>query len=84
MGYIKINKDKCKGCMLCLSVCPKGLIKGSSKLNKMGIYYVEFVKNGGPVRRSTSTSKILPGEGGCTGCAMCALICPDVCIEVYK
>lgn len=23
-------------------------------------------------------------DGGCTGCAVCAVICPDVCITVYR
>lgn len=68
MGKIKIDKDRCKGCMLCVSVCSRGLIVKSKKLNKRGICAVELT---GPV-------------GKCNGCAMCAIICPDVCIEVYK
>ncbi len=24
------------------------------------------------------------GEEACTGCQMCALMCPDVCIEIYR
>ena len=23
-------------------------------------------------------------QDGCTGCGICALMCPDVCIEVYR
>jgi 2-oxoglutarate ferredoxin oxidoreductase subunit delta len=23
-------------------------------------------------------------DGDCTGCAVCAIICPDVCITVYR
>jgi len=23
-------------------------------------------------------------NGECTGCAICALVCPEVCIEVYR
>jgi len=38
---IKINKDKCKGCMLCVAVCPRALIVRSENLNKKGIYYIE-------------------------------------------
>ncbi len=71
MPRIKINKDKCKGCMLCVTTCPRGLIAKSKELNKRGIYYVEF--------KTKEKS-----ERGCTGCAMCAVICPDVCIEVYR
>lgn len=42
MPRIEIDKNKCKGCMLCVSACPQRLIVGSKKLNKTGIYYVEF------------------------------------------
>jgi len=65
MPGIKINKDKCKGCMLCISACPKGLIVRSKKLNKRGIYYVEFSKKDGCT--------------GCTMCAlMCPDMCIEV------
>jgi 2-oxoglutarate ferredoxin oxidoreductase subunit delta len=79
MGKVVINQDKCKGCLLCVNFCPKGLLKKSAKLNKRGLNFVEFssrdnFKNG--------ISGDLNGE--CIGCAQCAIICPDCCIEVYK
>lgn len=43
MAKISVNKEKCKGCMFCISVCPKGKIKKSGKLNSRGINYVEFI-----------------------------------------
>ncbi len=67
MAKIIINRDKCKGCFLCVSFCPKGLIKKSRKINKRGSNFVEF-----------------DAQGACIGCAQCAVICPDCCIEVYK
>ena len=85
MARIKVNKDKCKGCMLCVAVCPHGLIVKSKELNKRGIYSVEFKAKDNPkepVLRSRTRKQF--GEGGCTGCSMCAIICPDVCIEVYR
>lgn len=42
MGKITIDKEKCKGCLLCISVCPKGLIKPGNKLNKQGVKPVMF------------------------------------------
>ena len=42
MAKIIINQDRCKGCFLCVSFCPKGLIKKSAKLNKKGLNFVEF------------------------------------------
>jgi 2-oxoglutarate ferredoxin oxidoreductase subunit delta len=42
MAKITIDQDKCKGCLLCVHFCPKGLIKVSKKLNKQGAQSVEF------------------------------------------
>jgi 2-oxoglutarate ferredoxin oxidoreductase subunit delta len=77
MGKIKINKDKCKGCYLCVVNCPNNLIKISDELNVKGVKPVVF-RGGKPARRSSKS------EGGCSGCAMCALICPECIIEVYR
>ncbi|MFA4888871.1 MAG: 4Fe-4S binding protein [Candidatus Omnitrophota bacterium] len=67
MAKIVINKDRCKGCLLCVHFCSRKLIKKSRKMNKSGYAYAEFC-----------------GQGKCLGCAICALVCPDCCIEVYK
>lgn len=37
MPYIKIDREKCKGCLLCVTVCPKGELKQDEKLNRKGI-----------------------------------------------
>ena len=36
MGKITVNKDKCKGCLLCISACPKGLLIADQELNQRG------------------------------------------------
>jgi 2-oxoglutarate ferredoxin oxidoreductase subunit delta len=46
MAKIIIDQDKCKGCLLCVNFCPKGLIKKSVKLSKQGLNFVEFDANG--------------------------------------
>jgi 2-oxoglutarate ferredoxin oxidoreductase subunit delta len=78
MGKVIINKDKCKGCLLCISVCPKGLLVVDEDLNLRGANPVKFSRS----------SAILPKAGKssdeCLGCGLCAIICPDCCIEVYK
>ncbi len=40
---IKIDREKCKGCELCLSVCKKNVFRISEKFNKMGYRFAEVV-----------------------------------------
>ncbi|HOO56977.1 MAG TPA: 4Fe-4S binding protein [bacterium] len=69
MAYIKINKDKCKSCGVCVDVCPQNLIAVmEDELNVLGYRPVGFVGE----------------DGSCKGCKLCAEMCPDICIEVYK
>ncbi|MCX5701329.1 MAG: 4Fe-4S binding protein [Candidatus Omnitrophica bacterium] len=46
MPKITVDKNKCKGCLLCISVCPKGLIVVDKELNSLGANPVKF-KTGG-------------------------------------
>jgi len=67
-GKITFNSDVCKGCELCINVCPKNLISlDDSKLNKKG-YHPAYVAN--------------PEE--CIGCGSCAIMCPDSVIKVER
>lgn len=68
MARIRIDKERCKGCELCVTVCPRKLIRKSEEFNNRGLNFVVFQDEGSQ----------------CTGCALCALICPDVAIEVEK
>jgi 2-oxoglutarate ferredoxin oxidoreductase subunit delta len=36
MGKIKLRKERCKGCGLCVMACPKGLLMVSGKINRSG------------------------------------------------
>jgi 2-oxoglutarate ferredoxin oxidoreductase subunit delta len=63
---IKIDKNRCKSCQLCLLYCKQKCLVVSSEINAMGFHPVEYTGN------------------GCIGCTNCALICPDVVIEVYR
>ena len=68
MATIKINKDICKGCSMCVYSCPKKLIKLSeTEMNNKGYYIAE-----------------LSDESACTGCTACAMMCPDVAITVER
>ena len=67
-GRIEINRELCKGCEICIRYCPKNLITLSDKLNAAGYMPSEFIDK----------------NGECTGCATCAVVCPEVAIEVYR
>ncbi|MBD3230174.1 MAG: 4Fe-4S dicluster domain-containing protein [Candidatus Lokiarchaeota archaeon] len=41
---IEIDEDLCKGCELCISICPKNVIEKSNKTNREG-YLLPIIKN---------------------------------------
>ena len=41
-GKIRIDSERCKGCGLCVVVCPKKSIQISEKSNKNGYFPAEF------------------------------------------
>jgi len=43
--YIEIDYERCKGCLLCVSECPKKVIEKSNRLNSKGWQVVEPVRN---------------------------------------
>ena len=45
-GSIVISREVCKGCELCISFCPKGVIKLSDKLNAAGYQHALYLENG--------------------------------------
>lgn len=69
MGKIVINRERCKSCGFCTLACPKKLIAFSKEMNEMGLYPAEFPDT---------------HNGECTGCTLCAEVCPDVAIEVWR
>jgi len=68
MARIEIDEDRCKGCELCTTVCPKDLVHMADHFSAKGYRPSQFVDP----------------DGECIGCAFCAMICPDVCIVVYR
>jgi 2-oxoglutarate ferredoxin oxidoreductase subunit delta len=66
-GSIQIDRERCKGCALCIDFCPEHCIRLSDELNLKGYFVVAF-----------------DDSRECTACRSCALMCPDVAIEVSK
>lgn len=65
-GKVTIDESYCKGCGLCVDVCPKQVLELSkTRLNSKGYRICEPVK---------------PDE--CIGCINCAIMCPDSAIKV--
>ncbi|MGN0989716.1 MAG: 4Fe-4S dicluster domain-containing protein [Eubacteriales bacterium] len=70
MGKTKITIDtnRCKGCGLCVSVCPRQiLVLDDTVLNEKGY----------------SAAK-MTDQDKCIACAFCAKMCPDCVITVEK
>jgi 2-oxoglutarate ferredoxin oxidoreductase subunit delta len=67
-GTIVIHEYRCKGCELCTTVCPKGLIHMAGTFNAAGY----------------RPAVLVDPECACTGCLLCAIICPDAAITVYR
>lgn len=68
MAKVTFDVDRCKGCGLCESVCPKKIIKlAKEKINKKGYHPAEMID-----------------QASCIACAFCATMCPDTVITVEK
>lgn len=68
MPRIIVDERYCKGCSLCVTVCPREIIAlDPDRINAKGYH-----------------PAMLTDESRCTACANCALICPDVAITVEK
>ncbi len=43
MGRIEINSQRCKGCELCVTVCPVKILKISDSINEKGYHFPEVI-----------------------------------------
>ena len=68
MAKVTISENVCKGCGLCVSVCPKKILAlDEEKLNAKGYH-----------------PACMTAQDQCIACAMCAMMCPDSAIKVEK
>lgn len=67
-GKVTFDRDRCKGCGLCTSVCPKQIVVLEPEaLNKKGYHPATVIE-----------------MDKCIACASCARICPDSVITVER
>ncbi len=67
-GRVTFRQDRCKGCGLCVSVCPKKIIFLDENITNRKGYHPATVEE----------------MDKCIGCANCARMCPDSIIAVER
>lgn len=67
-GIVVVETDRCKGCELCTTVCPQGVLAMADSFNARGY----------------KPAMLVDAEGKCTGCGLCAVICPDAVLTVFR
>lgn len=65
---VSIDSDRCKGCELCVSVCPKQILFIQRDRANVSAYYFADIKE----------------REKCIGCVSCARICPEGAIRIEK
>ncbi len=67
-GAVTIDRERCKGCDLCVVACPCSVLSlRTDDVNDRGYHYAADT-----------------APEACIGCAACATVCPDGCITVYR
>lgn len=68
MAKVTFREERCKGCGLCVEVCPKKIVELKTNILNAKGYHPAGVND---IEK-------------CIGCAFCATICPDCVIKVEK
>lgn len=68
MARVTFRAERCKGCALCTTVCPKKIVvMDKETINEKGFHPATVIE-----------------QEKCIGCAMCATMCPDCVIKVER
>lgn len=67
-GIVRFERDRCKGCELCVAACPRHIVVMEESLTNAKGYHPATVRD----------------MEKCTACACCARMCPDSVITVER
>jgi len=71
----RINEDYCKGCNLCVDICPKDVYSEGTEVSIRG-YKVPIIKN---IDECLDFKRV--NDGIEPRCSLCELSCPDQAIR---
>lgn len=64
-GQVYLIPERCKGCEICIELCPRNVLQISQNTNKKGYHIPE----------------VAPGmEHSCVHCEFCTMVCPEFAI----
>lgn len=68
-GQVYLIPARCKGCNLCIELCPRDVLRSSVNTNEKGYHLPE----------------IIPGmESACVHCEFCTMVCPEFAIYTLE
>ncbi|MDR2575932.1 MAG: 4Fe-4S binding protein [Treponema sp.] len=89
-GKIEIDRELCKGCLLCVRACPTKVLEADTEFNSSGSYPAKQVNPDKcePAPNLTAVSGQVSNQRFavplCIACGNCYEVCPDICIRVFE
>jgi 2-oxoglutarate ferredoxin oxidoreductase subunit delta len=64
-GVVHLIPERCKGCKICIDLCPRDVLQVSAETNSKGYHLPEIVEG---------------REDLCVHCEFCEMVCPEFAI----
>jgi 2-oxoglutarate ferredoxin oxidoreductase subunit delta len=68
-GQVYLILERCKGCNLCVELCPQQVLEVSPETNAKGYHYPQLKAD---------------SDHHCVNCEFCAMICPEFAIYTVE